>query len=63
MVDLYVNLSQFLLLPGSGTTFPEVDPDKWSWSGSGSGSATLVEIIDKHDSCTKKSNTKKISHF
>ena len=28
MVDLYVNLSQFLLLPGSGTTFPEVDPDK-----------------------------------
>ena len=27
LVDFYVNLSRFSLLPGSGSTFPEMDPD------------------------------------
>ena len=27
LVDSYASLSQFFLIPGSGSTFPEVDPD------------------------------------
>ena len=27
LVDFYVNLSRFFLLPESGSPFPEVDPD------------------------------------
>ena len=34
LVDLYVSLSWFFSLPGSGSTFPEVDPDPAKWYGS-----------------------------
>ena len=34
LVDLYASLSRFFLVPGSRSTFPEVDPDPAKWYGS-----------------------------
>ena len=33
LVDFYVNIKIFSLLPGTGSTFPEVNPDPAKWYG------------------------------
>ena len=43
LVDFYASLSRFFLLPGSGSTFPEVDPDPVRLYGS--ESETLITNI------------------
>ena len=41
LVDFYMNLSHFFLLPGSGSTFPEVDLDPANEVDPGAHSTTL----------------------